>query len=506
MSHKIHKNFFYQAEVIDNKDPLMLGRVRAKVLVDNFNDIVNSFTNPPFDETKDKWTSRDPFLFTTFLPYFVYQIPKEKELIFVFYYNNDYKFQNQFYIQASFSSPTASPGEFIVGAQSETGLGGQYKSAVELKNQDGTYADKSAHEGVFPEPGDNAILGRGSADLIVKEDEVLLRAGKTVGDIQPNVKPTANNTRSFLQLSKFNRIKIFDKDVTYVENFEQTVMVNYLIEWVINNPENLQQKFTGTVYLYRLKPNIRCNSKELKVDSNVDDLKFLVSSSDFQSLSSTETANFINNFISICNKKGTINGKKVFLNEPYPIFYRPNNQTYNKMVSTPSSINGLEIPSNINSVYIKVKLNNSTLTPGYGLIWREDNVGKPYSTKTTQVPLDQYNSSPVTFAALGGDKICLLSHESSIPGKGKINFDGTLYGISNDVYTDEIIPKTSSMVRGEELLELINLIVRFLTTHTHAYPGLPPVPVTQDGSNTDDLLSQMQNAVNKVLNQYIRLN
>jgi len=505
MSHKIHKNFFYQAEVIDNKDPLMLGRVRARVQVDNFNDIVNSFTNPPFDEAKDKWTSRDPYLFTTFLPYFVYQIPKEKELIFVFYYNNDYKFQNQFYIQASFSSPTTSPEEFYVGAQSETGLGGQYKKAVVLKNQDGTYASPK-NEGVFPEPGDNAILGRGSADLIVKEDEVLLRAGKTIGTIQPNEIPAANNTRSFLQLSKFQRIKIFDKDVTYVENFERVIMVNYLIEWVINNPENLQQKFTGTVYLYRLKPNIRCNSKELKVDSKIDDLKFLVSSSDFQSLSSVDTAKFINDFINVCNKKGNINGKKVFFNEPYPIFYRPNNQTYEKMTSVPNSISGLEVPSNINSIYTKIKLNNTTLTPGYGLIWKEDTVGKPYTTVSKQVPLDQYNDTPITFGAFGADKICLLSHGESIPGKGKINFDGTLYGISNDVYTDEILPKTSSMVRGEELLDLLNVIVRFLTTHTHAYPGLPPVSVTQDGSNTADLLSQMQNAINTILNKNIRLN
>ena len=30
--------------------------------------------------------------------------------------------------------------------------------------------------------------------------------------------------------------------------------------------------------------------------------------------------------------------------------------------------------------------------------------------------------------------------------------------IKNDNFTDEIEPKTSSMVRGEELLELINLI------------------------------------------------
>jgi hypothetical protein len=107
---------------------------------------------------------------------------------------------------------------------------------------------------------------------------------------------------------------------------------------------------------------------------------------------------------------------------------------------------------------------------------------------------------------LASDYLYLLSHSSSIPGKGKINFDDTLYGINIDQFTDEILPKTSSMVRGEELIELINLMVRFLTTHTHAYPGLPPVPVTQDGSNVADLLTELQNAYTKILNNNIRLN
>jgi hypothetical protein len=107
---------------------------------------------------------------------------------------------------------------------------------------------------------------------------------------------------------------------------------------------------------------------------------------------------------------------------------------------------------------------------------------------------------------LVSDTVYLLSQTSAIPGKGKINFDNTLYGVSLDQFTDEFLPKTSSLVRGEELIELLNLIVRFLTTHTHAYPGLPPTPVTQDGSNISDILTEMQNAYVKILNENIRLN
>jgi hypothetical protein len=134
------KPFFYPSIVLDNEDPLMLGRVRARVLTDNYNDIISSITDPVWDEEKDKWTARDPFVFLPLLPYFIYQVPKKDELIYAFYYNNNYKFQNQFYVQATFSSPTLSPFEYYVGAQKNTGVGIQYKNPLPLKNQDGTYS------------------------------------------------------------------------------------------------------------------------------------------------------------------------------------------------------------------------------------------------------------------------------------------------------------------------------------------------------------------------------
>jgi hypothetical protein len=499
------KPFFYPSIVLDNEDPVMLGRIRARVLTDNYNDVIASVTNPPWDEKKDKWTSRDPFLFNPLLPYFIYQVPKKDELIYAFYYNKEYKYQNQFYVQATFSSPTLSPFEYYVGAQKFTGVGGQYKNPLPLKNQDGTYASNE-NKGVFPEPGDNALLGRGSADLIVKENEVLLRAGKTLGDIIPNTIPAANSARAFLQLSKFDRIKVLDDVKSFVNQENNVVLVKYLIEWVITNPENTQDKFTGTVYLYKLKPNVKTNSKELKVDSNIEDYKSLILSWGFNALSMVETIKFINDFIITCNNEGDINGKKVFNESPFPIFYRPSNDIYKKITSVPSVTTPQSVLTNLSNIYDGIKLNNSTLIKGWGLIYTKDKVGTPSTTKVVDVPIYKYNNTPLTFGSLGADKLCLLSGKSSIPGKGKINFDGTLYGITNDNYTDEIEPKTSSMVRGEELLELINMIVRFLATHTHAFPGLPPLPVSQDGSNVANILSELQNATNKILNQNIRLN
>ena len=516
----VNNTIFFQAVVIDNQDPLMLGRVRARLLnppseMGNYEDVIKSINNPVWNEEKDKWTARDPFIFTPLMPYFMYQVPKVDEYIQLIYLNKDYKFQNQFYIQSNFSTPTATKFEYFQGGNKFTGTGTQFAAPKPLKNQDGTYSDSSIHKGVFPEPGDNALLGRGSADVVVKENEVLVRTAKFKGEyLEPNVIPASNPKSGFLQLSRFNLSKTKRPDKIVTEINEKVVLVNYLIEWVITNPENTQDRFTGAVYLYKLKNDISTNSKNLKIDSVIkENLKSLIASETFSMLSKVETIGFINNFIKSCNNSNvTKTGIRLFTdsNNKFPIFYRPNNLTYSVLKSSVPTTGTTSQTSaalqNVTDIFNQVKLLPALKQGGYGLIYAQDKVGTPVSLKSTKVPQSSYFAEATTYGTLAGDNLFLLSHYSSIPGKGKINFDNTLYGISLDQYVDEILPKTSSLVRGEELLELINLIVRFLLTHTHAYPGLAPVQITQDGSNVQDILTELQNASTKILNSNIRLN
>ncbi len=509
-----NNSIFFQCRVLSTEDPMMLGRIRGVRLIDNYDDILKSITSPPWNEEKDIWTSRDPFVFNALLPYFVYSIPKVDELVQVIYVNKDFQYQNQYYIQNTFSSPTATFKEFYFGGNKFTGTGMQIKNPKPLKNQDGTFTDQGAHKGVFPQPGDNALLGRGSADVVVKQDEVLIRAGKFKGEqLQPNVIPVANQQRGFLQLSKFQSILQNLEPKVYYELREDVLLTKYLIEWVVTNPENTQEKFSGSVYLYQLKPDASTNSKNISVDSVIsENLKKLVATENFSLLSKIETINFINNFIKTCNESDvTRNGIRLFpdnnASNKFPIYYRPNSLMYSRLnPSTPlgSGATSSEI-SNISDIYKGVKL-NPALAGGYGLIYTKGKVGVPKTPIKKVAKQQKYVNQESSYGALGSDTLFLVSHNSQIPGKGKINFDDTLYGITPEKFTNEFLPKTSSMVRGEELLELINLIVRFLVTHTHAYPGLPPVPVTQDGSNTPAILTELQNAVNKILNKNIRLN
>jgi hypothetical protein len=353
-------SILFQAKVLSVDDPLMLGRVRAVRIIDNYNDIIKGITDPSWNLITDPWSERDPFVFVPLLPYFLNITPKFDELITVLYLNKDYRYQNQYYVQSNFSSPTATYQEYYEGGNKLTGTGTQYKNSLPLKNKvDGTYTDNGIHYGVFPESGDNGFLGRGSADMVVKQDEVLIRAGKfKEKTLQPNVIPVANEKRAFVQLSRFQEFKKPLPDKTVFELRENVILVKYLIEWVLTNPENTKNNFTGKVMLYQLKPNSSTNSKNLTVDSFIDEnLKILVYETDLNG-GIDDVVKEINDFIKICNKKNFYKGFKLFPDNKndtkFPIFYRPNNFTYSFL--NPSSAVGKSADpnavKNISEIYI----------------------------------------------------------------------------------------------------------------------------------------------------------
>lgn len=496
---------FEPAVVLDNEDPMMLNRIRARILTYDYDSIIRAINDPPFDEEKEKWGDRDPFIFQPLLPYFLSTTPKVDELIQVIFSNKDFKFDNQYYIQSNLTSPMLAPFDYYVQARKYTGTGKRFKDGVPIKNINGTHREPSKTYGVFPEPGDNAIVGRGASDVVVKSNEVLIRSGKIKGNFSKNKLPVSNKNRAFIQVSQFDSTITDAPKEKVTEVIENILVTKYLIEWSINNPENMQDIFNGSVYLYELKYDEKIKSNIINVATNLEDLKKIRLRIDFNNLTLNESINFINNFISDCNTKNKLStGEQLFPNDDkFPIFYRPNSMMYNIITSTSSD--NINARSNLIKIYNSIKLLPDS-NVGYGLIYNKNKIGTPFSVKTYEINKKEYNSTPKTYTAVGSDELYLLSHQSSIPQKGAINLENTIYGISAEKFENEIKPKTSSVVRGEELLELINLIIRFLISHTHAYPGLPPVSVTEDGMTVEKLVEEFSNAVNKILNKNIRIN
>ena len=494
---------WFYGKVIDNQDPLNLGRIRAKILTDDVEAIIKSVED--YNPLTDSWSEKDPLVFNSFLPLYIYAVPKVDELIQIFYHDPESsQFLNAYYIQGPFSKIQNIGLENYLQSQRYGDIQGiRQKTSKYFKNPDGTYKS-SIPEGVFPNPGDVSIMGRGSTDLVLKEDEVLLRAGKFQGSLMPNSDPVGNQNRAFIQLSKFNYQKTLKPNQKYFEIKTNNPQVKFLIEYNISNPENQFNIFNGTCRLYRLIAAPATLANSLKVDSNIDTYKILVAQETFSITGVAETVNFINDFIKTCNsKRKTASGIELFgpLEERFPIYFRPSNFNYSLLQS-----DNQVTKQNLTSIYQNIKLNRNDDKGGYGLIYEKNKTGQPIDLIKKVVNEVSTNAVPTTYASLGANEIYLLSQKSQIPGKQKINFKNNLYGITETEFTESIRPNTSSLVRGEELLEYLSYIVRFLVTHTHAYPGESPISITEDGASIPQLTSLQNQAYQKVLNQNIRLN
>ena len=101
------KRIVLPGKVLDNVDPLMLGRVRIEPQTKLENQSVPTKPDGSPKSVGDyAWTSEDPFIFIPLLPYYVNQVPKENEYVNLIYYDNRERLDaNKFYIQGPITRP-----------------------------------------------------------------------------------------------------------------------------------------------------------------------------------------------------------------------------------------------------------------------------------------------------------------------------------------------------------------------------------------------------------------
>ena len=494
--------------VKDNQDPMMLGRVRVTPLFEKYQD---SLPDNWVEET-DKWTSRDPFIFLPLLPYYLNQVPKNNEYVNLFYYNKSERLDNsKFYIQGPITRPQNNFKEDYINSQSMLASGEFFKPANSLKDRTTGITNPKVY-GIYAEPGDNALMGRGTSDVVVKENDVLIRSGK-LDPLQSSSAdfnlPVPNDKRSFLQISTFGLEKVDNPPQTVTSSEIIPKEVKNLVEWEITNLGTTGTTYDGNVKLYSIKKTPETLSNKIFLDT---DLTQFVNTKLFEllftGLTKDESITFINQFIQGVNGgKININGYMSYpsqngsnLEDQFPFIFRPK--------QNPFSVSGLTEFTTIIDFFTKIKLSQANKESGFGLVWDRNILGQQETLKTSTVESSTYKPNPVTYGALGGDFLYLLSHKSVIPTKGDpIDLKGTLYGIPQLKFTDEIINKTDPMVRGDQLMILLNEIVKFLLSHVHPFPGLNPIDEGyKSGASAKKIDELIKQADKTILNQNIRIN
>jgi hypothetical protein len=516
-----NKSIFY-GYVLDNKDPLMLGRLRVFPKHETKADLTPvDVKGNPLPESLWRWTADDPFIFLPLIPYYLSQTPEVGEYVHIMYYNvNERTNNSKFYIQGPITRPQNNSYETYTNSESLLASGEYLKLSNSLR--DSTGSTIPSVYGIYPEPGDNALLSRGTTDVVLRKDTALVRSGKNFQTQTANFNlPQKNPNWSFLQLSTFEQERVSLPPLTLEEAIQEPQQIKKVIEWSIDGAQYISGLtafnnvtgdtfYNGCVYLYSMIPNSVALSTTIDLDTPIN--QYLTTtdySICFSGLNFDLALNLINTFIQNVNDgKININGYPQYPpanDEPivnqFPFFVRPTESTLNNLNSTGTTV--FNSASRFNQ---KIKLNVSESEYGNFLVWSRGVVGQQTTTKINNIERTEYRANPVSYGSLVADNLYLISHKTQIPSKGdKVNLQESLYGITQIQFTEEILDRTDPMVRGDQLMKLLNKIVDFLASHVHN-PNKAPIPIGTDGTQIEEIRKLIQDADATILNQNIRLN
>ena len=501
----------YYGKVLETNDPLGLGRIRCIP-----NDIVQQAyeTALPVGQlpnVNDKWTLNDPFLVFPLLPIFIYQVPKEGEFVHLIYYNKDYKENNRFYVQGNFSSIDETYKEPFDSMINGLALGERNKPSQGKIVPTTKKPLNVNNNGLYPDPTTTiGLLGRKNSDILLPENGFMARVNKEILNPQG---VTFNKKYSFTMLQHYPNRELGSTVENKEVIFSVYQNVNYLIEYdVYGGLGTKLGLFSGYIQIYKISPYNPVSTSaftqnkfvEISEDSKIGPIykkDFNGETYDTIVKGFRQVIINLNNF----NIIGLSGEPRKVVTDTFPFVFQPSSGLYEK------SLNGTSVEEeNANKFINDVYLNVTDVNRGYGIVSQANTLGILKEPRQVTVKIPNYENKPTTVGITASDILFLLSHETQIPKLLKIDFQD-VQSYSGNVLDQQfiwkkILPNTNSMVRGEKLIDLLELIVRFMINHVHPFHNMPPIPTATDQTTVQEILTKLSNSNDEILNQKLRIN
>ena len=485
---------------VDNKDPRGIGRIRIRDISETESNRSKSI--PVWEQ----WSKDDPFVYSPFLPTHINIIPQKEQAVKIIRYDNEKSLQNQEYIPGPFTTTFDYTYQNELSQLTETTYSKRSEKSPAIKSFTGekkSFDDgfiRAESVGTLPKLNDIGLVGNYGSDVILTEHGVQLRAGKLVDKFATNPKfknelskyPIYSKKQAKLSIKKFPQTLQLDKQII-VDSVVSRTDIKHVIEYKMDNvlsPTEL------TFYIYRINKTFgeKYKTDVFGLNTEID----LVNTAeliyeDTQTLESTskkqEAYILIRDFISRVDRENLKIIEPTLQDIPaHPFYFRPKNDLRGQLGSA-------EFLSNV--FYL-------SKTGGYGLIYSRTSIEVPIISQKKEVPyLKKVSDVDQTFAAITADQIIQMSTvNSGVDGKS-IDF-GSLdkYEYTQEDYLMRILPNTFSTVRGEKLIEILELITLILLNHTHGII----TPPKYFKATTDSLKRLIERSKIDMINSSIRIN
>jgi len=516
------------------------------------------------------WSKDDPYLYGSLLPYNLNVVPMKKELFTAFSQESPKSSLNKFYIGPMISHPSNTKMDKWTNALSVTAaqkqnssLGEPYLQGTPSASGDSTLVPQISKKGVYPNPEDIAIVGRYNTDIVLGMREyslpddnegsevhnwypqILIRSGK-FKKIAGSQVPDTNPKSTFIQVNTFpttmEQVEVEESVDTSNDDYLRTMVV-YHLDNLVDGAGSEWDNVSGWVAAYSIVGSVSGTGTNYDPSSVKSYMAGDYSLSDdipgvtllpvppqpdnywvkysFNAMSKNKVAKEITKFISYIDEgdwsrltkmlDSTATPPEKIKNLPkiFPLYFRPDRASLDIMdkndlaVATPFFQPKKDVANFIKS---KIELDGVD-TKGYGLAMSENAGKREVKVESIKQKVSKLNTGLAGqqgIVSVGSEKIYLLSHD--ISQLGSLNLKDNHYGITQETYISNIDPMTNSLVRGEELLKLLEKMADFMQNHCHAFPGLAPVPQAHGGTRTEDIGRLLADAPKTILNKNIRIN